>query len=86
MHHSLCRSDKANHIQFSSLISLGHFSSLNRKTNSQMAVLSCVDSKTVMFLETVPDMLIHTETKPSASLAMKGGTNSTRGAPATKGS
>jgi len=43
-----------------------------------MAVLFSVDSKTVMFLsKTVPDILMHTETKPTASLAMKGGTNPT---------
>ena len=38
-------------------------------TNLQMAVRSCVDSVTVMFLsKTAPDTAIHTETDPSASL------------------
>ena len=56
----------------------GKFSSFNTKTNSQVAVLFSVDSKTVMFLsKTVPDMLTHTETKPSASLATKGSANPT---------
>jgi len=48
------------------------------KTHSQMAVLSSVDSKTVIFLsKTVPDMLTQTETKPTASLAIKGSSNPT---------
>ena len=52
--------------------------SLNTKTNSQVAVLFSVDSETVMFLsKAVPDMLTHTETKPSVSLAIKGSENPT---------
>ena len=51
---------------------------LGTKTHSQMAVLSSVDSKIVIFLsKTVPDMLTHTETKPPASLALKGSSNPT---------
>ena len=46
--------------------------------NSQVAVLFSVDSKMVMFLsKAVPDMLTHTETKPSASIATKGSANPT---------
>ena len=46
--------------------------------NSQVAVFFSVDSKTVMFLsKTVPDMLTHTETNPTASLATKGSANPT---------
>jgi len=45
-----------------------------------MAVLSSVDSRTVIFLsKTVPDMLTHTETKPTASLAINGSANPTNG-------
>ena len=45
-----------------------------------MAVLSSVDSKTVIFLsKSVPDMLTHTETKPTASLAINGSANPTNG-------
>jgi len=56
-------------------IQLGSFivySNLNTKKNLQTAVLSCVDSMTVMFLpKTAPDIAIHTETDPSASLTGK---------------
>ena len=37
-----------------------------------MAVMSCVDSKAVTILaKTAPDMLMHTETDPSASATVK---------------
>ena len=43
-----------------------------KQTNLQVAVLSCVDSKTVMFLsKTAPDTAVHTDTDPSASLTGK---------------
>jgi len=42
------------------------------KGDSQMAVLSWLDNKTVTVLaKTAPDMLTHTETDPSASLTGK---------------
>ena len=47
--------------------------------DSQTAVLSSVDSKTVALPTRSPDMLTHTETEPSASRAIKGGTNPTIG-------
>lgn len=47
--------------------------------DSQKAVLSSVDSKTVALPTRSPDMLTHTETELSASRAIKGGTNPTVG-------
>ena len=39
-----------------------------------MAVMSCVDSKAVTILaKTAPDMLMHTETDPTTSNAVKEG-------------
>ena len=45
---------------------------LNTKTNLQVAVLSCVDTKMVIFLsKTAPDIAVHTDTCPSVSLTGK---------------
>ena len=47
---------------------------MNKKGNLQIAVLSCVDSKTVTLLvKLAPDMLMHTETDPTTSNAVKEG-------------
>ena len=47
---------------------------MDTNTNSQKAVLSWVDSEMVTFLaKTAPNMLTHTETDPSTSLAVKEG-------------